>query len=237
MCGRYDLDLKAEQLEMHFGVDLSRFTAESGEAATYPAYNIAPTDRVMTIVSDGQRNLPRLMHWGLVHFWTKKMSDSSRMINARAETVSERPAYQKAFALRRCLIPATGFFEWRKGPGKARQPMRIMLKSEKPFAFAGIWEQAAPRDIPEVGEITSCSIITTEANELVRPIHDRMPVILPRELYADWLDPANQDIGELKEYLLPFDPGLMKAYPVSALVNSVRNKGREVLEPAASTLL
>jgi len=171
-----------------------------------------------------------------VHFWIKKMSDSSRMINARAETVSERPSYQKSFASRRCLIPATGFFEWRKGPGKTRQPVRIMLESEEPFAFAGIWERATPRNFPEVGEITSCSIITTVANDLVRPIHDRMPVILPPDLYADWLNPDNQDIGELKEFLLPFDPGLMKAYPVSTLVNSVQNKGPEVLEPASSLL-
>jgi putative SOS response-associated peptidase YedK len=105
-----------------------------------------------------------------------------------------------------------------------------MLKSEEPFAFAGIWERATPKNFPELGEITSCSIITTDANEVVRPIHDRMPVILPPELYAEWLNPANQDIGELKEFLLPYDPSLMKAYPVSALVNSVRNKGPEVLE-------
>jgi putative SOS response-associated peptidase YedK len=236
MCGRYDLSQEGKQLEMHFDIDLSHLTEESAGPAPYPAYNIAPTDQVLSIVSDGQRNYPELMHWGLVHFWIKKMSDSSRMINARAETVSERPVYQKAFAARRCLIPATGFFEWRKGPGKTRQPMRIMLKSEEPFAFAGIWEQASPKNFPEVREITSCSIITTVANELVLPIHDRMPVILPPELYAAWLNPDNPDIGELKEFLLPFDASLMKAYPVSALVNSVRNKGPEVLAPATSLL-
>jgi putative SOS response-associated peptidase YedK len=236
MCGRYDLNQEGKQLEMHFDINLSHLTEESDGPAPYPAYNIAPTDRVLTVLSDGQRNYPELMHWGLVHFWIKKMSDSSRMINARAETVSERPSYQKSFASRRCLIPATGFFEWRKGPGKTRQPVRIMLESEEPFAFAGIWERATPRNFPEVGEITSCSIITTVANDLVRPIHDRMPVILPPDLYADWLNPDNQDIGELKEFLLPFDPGLMKAYPVSTLVNSVQNKGPEVLEPASSLL-
>jgi putative SOS response-associated peptidase YedK len=111
-----------------------------------------------------------------------------------------------------------------------------MLKSEEPFAFAGIWERATPKNFPEVRGITSCSIITTVANELVLPIHDRMPVILPPELYADWLNPDNQDIGELKEFLLPFDASLMKAHPVSALVNSVRNKGPELRAPASSLL-
>ena len=225
MCGRFTLALTPEVAEWFeiFGIDLSGLNI-------VPQYNIAPTNQVMTIVSDGVKDSPELMRWGSVPFWIKNMNDSSKMINARAETVSERPSYKNAFRSRRCLIPATSFFEWKKGPGKTRLPMRIMLKSEEPFAFAGIWERATPKNFPDQGEITSCSIITTDANELVRPIHDRMPVIVPPDLYRDWMNPANQDIGELKEYLLPYEPGLMKTYPVSPLVNSARNQGPELIE-------
>ncbi len=225
MCGRFTLALTPELARWFevFGIDLSDLNIVS-------QYNIAPTNQVMTIVSDGERNQAVPMGWGLVPFWIKNLNDRSKMINARAEAVSERPSYKNSFRSRRCLIPATSFFEWKKGQGKTRLPMRIMLKSEEPFAFAGIWEKVRPKNFPDQGEITSCSIITTEANELVRPIHDRMPVILPPELYADWMNPANQDIGELKEYLLPYDPGLMKTYPVSQLVNSVRNQGPELIE-------
>jgi putative SOS response-associated peptidase YedK len=135
---------------------------------------------------------------------------------------------------RRCLIPADSFYEWKKLDTENKQPMRIMLKSGEPFAFAGIWEYWKEKNNPEAEGIISCSIITTVPNSLMESIHDRMPVILSPDLYRDWLDPDNQDTGSLRELLLPYDPGLMKAYPVSTLVNSVRNKGPEVIEPMGS---
>ena len=232
MCGRYDLNENGHQIEINFGIDLSALVVAVGEPAPYPAYNIAPTHKVLTIVSDGEHRQGQLMRWGLIPFFTKEINSKYTMINARAETVDTNKAYKEPFKYRRCLVPASGFFEWKKGPGKARQPLRITQESEEPFAFAGIWERWKPRDNPEADEILSCSIITTVPNSLIEPIHDRMPVILPPELYDDWMDPANQDIGELKEYLLPYDPSLMKAYPVSTAVNSVRNKGPEVIEAA-----
>ena len=223
MCGRFTLTLTPEMAQWFeiFGIDVNELNIIS-------QYSIAPTNKVLAITSDGETNQAQRMDWGLVPFWIKKMSDQSKYINTRAETVSEK-MYKNAFTHRRCLIPATGFYEW-MGPPKAKQPMRIMLKSEEVFAFAGIWEQATPKNVPERGEITSCSIITTVPNGIMEPIHNRMPVILPPDLYADWLNPTNQDIGELKEYLLPYDPGLMKAYPVSKDVGNVKNQGPELIE-------
>ena len=154
------------------------------------------------------------------------------MINARGETVADNRAFKNAFQKRRCLILADSFYEW-KGTGKNKQPMRILLRSEEPFAFAGIWETWRDKTQPEAEPISSCSIITTVPNSLVEPIHDRMPVMLPRELEPDWLDPNNQDTGLLREILLPYDPGLMKTYDVSTLVNSARNQGPELILPLA----
>jgi putative SOS response-associated peptidase YedK len=226
MCGRFILGIQGQ-----LWPDLIELYPEG--FTVVPRYNVAPTQSIPAVRSDGGSNRLEMMRWGLVPFWIKKMSDSSKYINARGETITERATYKNAFARRRCLIPATGFFEWRKGPGKTRQPMVIRLKTREPFAFAGIWERATPQNFPEEGEIVSCSIITTAPNDLVQPIHDRMPVILSPELYKDWLNPDNQDFGELKEFLLPYDPGLMEAYPVSNLVNSIKNDGAELIEPVA----
>jgi putative SOS response-associated peptidase YedK len=224
MCGRFILGIQGQ-----LWPDLIELYPEG--FTVVPRYNVAPTQNIPVVRSDGERNRLEMMRWGLVPFWIKKMSDSSKYINARGETITERPTYKNAFARRRCLIPATGFFEWRKGPGKTKQPMVIHLRSGEPFAFAGIWEKATPQNFPEEGEIVSCSIITTAPNDLVQPIHYRMPVILSPELYKDWLNPDNQDVGELKEFLLPYDPSLMEAYPVSNLVNSIKSDGPELIEP------
>ena len=173
-----------------------------------------------------------MMRWGLIPFWAKDIKIGSRMINARAETVADNRAFKNAFQKRRCLILADSFYEWR-GTGKNKQPMRILLRSEQPFAFAGIWETWRDKSRPETETISSCSIITTVPNSLVEPIHDRMPVLLPRELEGDWLDLDNQDTGLLREILLPYDPGLMTAYEVSTRVNSAKNQGPELILPRA----
>ena len=174
----------------------------------------------------------RMMRWGLIPFWARDTKIGYRMINARAETVADNRAFKNAFQQRRCLILADSFYEWR-GTGKNKQPMRILLRSEESFAFAGIWETWRDESRPEAEPVSSCSIITTLPNSLVEPIHDRMPVMLPRDLEPDWLDPDNQDTGLLREVLLPYDPGLMKTYEVSTLVNSARNQGPELILPPA----
>ena len=166
----------------------------------------------------------RMMRWGLIPFWARDTKVGARMINARGETVADNRAFKNAFQKRRCLILADSFYEW-KGTGKSKQPVRILLRSEEPFAFAGIWETWRDKSRPEAESVLSCSIITTVPNLLVQPIHDRMPVMLPREMEPDWLDPDNQDTGLLREILLPYDPGLMKTYEVSTLVNSARKPG------------
>ena len=173
-----------------------------------------------------------MMRWGVIPFWAKDTKAGSRMINARGETVADNRAFKNAFQKRRCLILADSFYEW-KGTGKNKQPVSILLRSEEPFAFAGIWETRRDKSRPEAEPKLSCSIITTVPNLLVQPIHDRMPVMLPRELEPDWLDPDNQDTGLLREILLPYDPGLLNTYEVSTQVNSARNQGPELILPLA----
>ena len=197
-----------------------------------PRYNIAPTQDVLTVINEAGVRQTRMMRWGLIPFWARDTKIGYRMINARAETVADNRAFKNAFQQRRCLILADSFYEWR-GTGKNKQPMRILLRSEESFAFAGIWETWRDESRPEAEPVSSCSIITTLPNSLVEPIHDRMPVMLPRDLEPDWLDPDNQDTGLLREVLLPYDPGLMKTYEVSTLVNSARNQGPELILPPA----
>ena len=185
-----------------------------------PNYNVAPTQDVAAVRSvDDRRELVSL-RWGLVPGWAPDLAIGSRMINARAESVAEKPSYRSAFKKRRCLIVADGFFEWQK-QGKTKQPYLIRLKGAEPFCFAGLWERWK--------EVETCTIITTEANELMAPIHDRMPVILAPADYALWLDEAVQEPERLTPLLRPF-AGAMEAYPVRALVNNVRNNSAECLD-------
>ena len=228
MCGRFDLN--QHQLEIYFGVDLSG-VAEYEERI--PAYNIAPTDRVLTVISGGQTNYPRFMRWGLVPRWSKEISSKYTMINARDDQILQRRAYTGPFKNQRCLIPASGFYEWKKGPNRSRWPVRFTSKDGEPFAFAGIWERARPGG----EEVLSCSIITTSPNELCSQVHDRMPVILPPGLYGAWMDPEEQDAENLLEMLQPYDPAMMRAYPVSQDVNAVRNKGSNLIEAVGPDLM
>ena len=225
MCGRYTLATTTEMLSYSFDIRLDSFEF-------MPRYNIAPSQDVLTVVNDKNGRQAEMMRWGLIPFWAKDAKIGYRMINARAETVADNRAFKNAFQKRRCLILADSFYEW-KGTGKNKQPMRIQLKTEEPFAFAGIWESWLDKSQGEAEPISSCSIITTVPNSLVEPIHDRMPVMLPRELEEDWLDPDYQDAALLREILLPYDPGLMKAYKVSTLVNAAKNQGPELVLPLA----
>ena len=193
-----------------------------------PNYNVAPTQNVLTIINDGNNRRGGFMRWGLIPHWAKTPSIGNRMINARAETVAQKPAYRNAFKRRRCLVLADGFYEWQR-VGKVKKPMRIVMQSGEPFAFAGLWTVWKDR---EGNTVPSCTIITTEANDLLQPIHNRMPVILPREMEQFWLDRDVQDSAALENALISLPSELMKTYQVSTLVNSPRNNGPDILAPS-----
>ena len=221
MCGRYSITTPAEAMRRVF-----RFSGPLPNLP--PRYNVAPTQQVPIVRrarNDGERELAQV-RWGLIPFWAKDTSISYKLINARAEGIDAKPSFREAFKRgRRCLIAADGFYEWQK-KGAAKQPRRITLKDGEPFAFAGLWErwEKAPDGMP----IESCTIITTAANQLLRPLHDRMPVILPPDDYAAWLgEDAARDVAEL---LQPYPSEEMRAYCVSTAVNSVRNDGPECVE-------
>ena len=219
MCGRFSLIADTDELAERFQFDDAGLTYA-------PSYNIAPTQMALT-VKNGDTRRASFMRWGLIPSWAKSASVGSRMINARAETVGEKPSFRTALRQRRCLVLADGFYEWQRTEAR-RQPMRITLKSREPFAFAGLWDTW--RD-PKGDIVTSCTIITTAANDLLSPVHDRMPVILPRGLESFWLDPHIQDHAALSDVLTPYPSAAIEAFEVSSLVNSPSNNGPEVLVP------
>ncbi len=222
MCGRYSLTTDYDALNNRFSfrghVQLP--------LSLKPRYNIAPTQEVLTVVNPNcEGNEPRMMTWGLIPFWAKDPSVGNRMINARVETIMERPAFKNAFQRRRCLVVADGFYEWRK-EGKHRIPLRIILKTGEPFGFAGLWETWKS---PDGKTVESCTIITTSPNAVMEPIHNRMPVILPREAEAAWLDTRSTNLAGLRELLVPYPASEMDAYEVSTLVNAPQNDVPDVL--------
>ena len=223
MCGRFTLSAPPEVISMCFDIETDSFNY-------LPAFNIAPTQNVLTVRNRENSKHAQTMRWGLIPFWAKEAKIGNKMINARSETVIENKVFKTPFQKRRCLILADSFYEWVR-VSKSKQPIRILLDSEKPFAFAGIWESWKDPNDPNADAVESCSIITTHANTLIQPIHDRMPVILPRELESDWLDLDNTDTSFLREIMIPFDPGLMKCYPVSQAVNSTKNEGKDLITP------
>jgi putative SOS response-associated peptidase YedK len=192
-----------------------------------PNYNVAPRQDVAVVFRDDSSCRLAWFRWGLIPSWAKDASIGYHLINARAETVAEKPSFRSAFRKRRCLIAADGFYEWQKR-GEQKAPMYFHLASQEPFGFAGLWETwTSP-----VGErVDSCVIITTAPNELVKPIHDRMPVILPVEEHALWLDPGVQDPELLLPLLQPYPAELMEGYEVSRLVNSPQNNSPDLLQP------
>lgn len=195
-----------------------------------PRYNIAPTQPVAVVANDGRNRLDYFV-WGLIPSWAKDPEIGSRMINARAETLAEKPSFRSAFRRRRCLILADGFYEWQKTDGGRKVPMYIRLASGQPFAFAGLWENW---NSPDGSNILTCTIITTQPNSLMEPIHNRMPVILPPALYPIWLEPGEQDPARLAKLLVPYPPEEMSAYAVSPLVNSPHNDSPVLIQPLAA---
>ena len=221
MCGRFVGYRNLDELKEFFPIDRANCDVTAN-------FNVAPSQEILAIFNHQGENWLDKFHWGLVPFWAKDPAIGSRMINARAETVAEKPSFKNAFLKRRCLIIADGFYEW-KGPKGQKQPMLITLPDKKPFAFAGLWETWR-KDDPE-SPYRSCTIITTEACEAIRDIHHRMPVILKPEAYAYWLDPTKQDARALKDILRNKRLEDLVSYPVSKQVNSTRNNDASFLDP------
>lgn len=223
MCGRFTLRTNIHEIAHLF---------ELPDVPTLPfRYNIAPTQDVAAVrrsPTQNDREL-RLLHWGLIPSWSKDAKIASRLINARAETVAEKPSFRSAFTKNRCLILADGFYEWQKLADGKKQPFYIHRQDDGPFAFAGLWE-AWDHD----GQaIESCTIITTTANEVMQPLHDRMPVILAKPAYDQWLDPQFKDKPALKELLKPCPADWLEAYPVSTRVNNPKHEEAACLERIA----
>jgi len=217
MCGRFTMTSPWELLRERFGVDIP-------EMQYHFRYNAAP-GQDLWVIPEETPNQAQLFHWGLVPFWAKDPKIGNRLINARAETVAEKPAFRTPFRKHRCLVLADGFYEWDK-KGAKRVPYRVVLKDERPFAFAGIcdyWKDEKGK------ELKSFSIITTDANDLISRIHDRMPVILSPKDEKEWLDPE-LEITKAVEMLHPYPAEEMKMYPVSTLVNSPKNDLPEVIK-------
>jgi putative SOS response-associated peptidase YedK len=224
MCGRFARYSLSRELERYFNAHPAAFDIQ-------PSYNVAPTQEIPIIIQqEGERHVEK-RHWGLVPFWAKDISIGSRMINARVETVTLKPAFRMALKHRRCLIPANGFYEW-LGKAGSKQPYFFHLPSGEPFAFAGLWEvwedKASP---PKAGPYKSCTIITRGASESVIDIHNRMPLILSPESHAEWLNPNNKEPGLIEEILKTGFVGELKRYPVSKLVNQVANNTPNCMEP------
>jgi putative SOS response-associated peptidase YedK len=223
MCGRFTLTIDPGQLQ-------DTFPWATIPDTFPPRFNIAPTQPVAVISNDG-KNLMDFYVWGLIPSWAKDPDIGNRMINARAETLAEKPAFRSAFKRRRCLILADGFYEWQQEAGKKTKiPMYIQLKNKKPFAFAGLWEIWNASD---GSEIRSCTIITTQPNRLMEEIHNRMPVILAPQHYQLWLSPDEKEAGSLAALLEPYPADEMKAYPVSRLVNSPNNDQPDCILPVS----
>lgn len=220
MCGRFTF-VEFDGIEERFQIPHTDLR---------PNYNVAPTQEVPIISNDGSNHLA-MFRWGLIPFWAKDPAIGNKMINARAETVDEKPSFKHSLQRKRCLVVADGFYEWKK-EGTTKRPHRITLKNKELFGFAGLWDTWKSPS----GDIVSCTIITTTPNVLMASIHDRMPVILSRDSERLWLDQSIVDSGFLKSLLVPYPAEQMMAYEVSSFVNSVKNNGPECLAPLESGL-
>jgi putative SOS response-associated peptidase YedK len=248
MCGRYASSRRPEDLVEEFEIDKVEV-----KETLQPDYNVAPTKQVYAVVEratrdgdgdgerggDAERQL-RTVKWGLVPFWAKDPVIGNRMINARMETVHEKPAYRRAFTSRRCLLPADGYFEWypteqkTKAGKPLKQPFFIHPADGGVLAMAGlyeIWRDPTRDDDDPQRFLWTCTVLTTTAEDSVGHIHDRMPLLVEPERYGAWLDPSNGEVADLKKLLVPAAPGRLEAYPVSTQVNSVRNNGPDLLDP------
>jgi putative SOS response-associated peptidase YedK len=222
MCGRYRLSRRKELVEEYFDT-------VSDEPDWTPRYNIAPTQPVAVIRQNPKEPVRELslMRWGLIPSWSKDMSTAAQMINARSETAGTKPAFRDAMKSRRCLIPADGFYEWKRD-GKTKQPFCFEVNQGQLFAFAGLWDRWKD---PNGNWIKTCSILTTTPNAVTATVHDRMPVILGADAYDLWLDPGMKNVDATSELLKPYDARLMRSFPVSTRINHVANDDAECSRP------
>lgn len=218
MCGRFSRKATLQAI-------VDAFEIEDVKGAIEPSYNIAPGQEVAVILKDESRKLG-LLKWGLIPSWSKDPTIGNRMINARAETLAEKPSFKHPLRRKRCLIIADGFYEWQKS-GNRKIPMYIFLKNQEPFAFAGLWDSWTS---PEGKKVSTCTIITTEPNKFLNKIHNRMPVILPKEHFDLWLDRSVENEQQVLPLLQPYPEKEMEAYEVSQLVNSPKNNTPECIE-------
>jgi putative SOS response-associated peptidase YedK len=219
MCGRFVRKSTIEEIVAQFDAE---FDAEFDVS---PSFNIAPSQQVLAIVQEKRRTV-RAFRWGLIPSWAKDEKIGYKMINARAESLADKPSFKQAYEKRRCLVVADGFYEWRKD-ARAKTPYYFHLKTGRPFGFAGLWERWKN---PDGAVVNSCAIITTSPNRLMEPIHDRMPVIIGQQSYGDWLDSSNFNHAMLSELLKPFPDNLMETFPVSKGVNSPTAHGPELIK-------
>lgn len=219
MCGRYTITVTIEELMLRFLI------GQPSVPYHRPRYNVAPGQMVLAVIHDGQQNRLGELKWGLIPKWAKDEQIGYKMINARAETLDEKPAYKEPLLRRRCLIPADGFYEWKQTDG-GRRPMRITMKDRGLFAMAGLYDIWAA---PDGRKVASCTIITTEPNKLMADIHNRMPAILQPEDEAAWLNRELTDAAALKTLLRPYPDDAMEAYPVPPLVGNARNDSPECI--------
>lgn len=222
MCGRFTLTATFTEI-------IDRFDIEAAiQAELYaPNFNAAPSQSVLAVINDGKRNRLGYLKWGLIPSWSKDTKIGHKMINARAETLAEKPSFREAYKKRRCIIIADSFYEWKRHEDKTKTPMRIKLKSGDLFAMAGIWEQWKS---PNGESIFTCSVITTKPNELVTEIHNRMPAILEQKNEKKWLDPAITNTDFLDTLLTPLSSEHMETYEVSSLVNSPKNNSIDLIQ-------
>ncbi len=220
MCGRFTLTAAVPELEARFQIEVTTLPYE-------PSYNIAPSQQVLSVIHDGTQARAGYLRWGLVPSWAKDPAIGQRMINARVETVAEKPSFRQAFRRRRCLVLADGFFEWRRS-GRTKTPMYIQLHGHQLFALAGLWDTWHD---PQGVRLSTCTLLTTAANSLMAPIHHRMPVILTPEAEAIWLDRSVQDSALLLPRLRPYASEALEAFEVSREVNSPHHNTPACIEP------
>ena len=222
MCGRMTQQIPPSEVARIFDAELR------DDEPIRPRFNCAPTDPLTVVLEREDGRVLERHRWGLIPPWAVDPSAGGRMINARAETVATSPAFRVALRRRRCIVPADGFYEWERR-GRARQPWFIHRADGQPMAMAGLW--SLWRDLAVGLWISSCAVITTAANATVAPLHDRMPVLLPADAWDAWMDPSESSADFLRELLVPAEAALLARYPVSTRVNSVRNEGRDLVEP------
>jgi putative SOS response-associated peptidase YedK len=226
MCGRFTNKAKPEQIKKEFKI------GNKNPNLYQPRYNIAPSQMIEVVFEPENERILSPLKWGLVPHWAKDAEIGNRMINARAETLTEKPSFREAFKSRRCIIPASGFYEWQKKSTGAKQPFYFYLKDKEVFGFAGLWEEWIDKQTGEALE--TCTIITTEANEVLKPVHERMPVILKAEYYEQWLDAKETKTDRIQKMLVPYRGEEMTLHPVSRSINIAEANSPELIVPLNS---